>query len=150
MTMRVRQAEIADLPWLLEQLRMFSDFFGSRRPLFPSDEGDARRALRGLIETQPFFVADDGERLHGFIAAVLTPHPFNASIRTLHELFWWVAPEHRGSRAGALLFQALLELGRREADWIVVSLEARSPINPATLEKRGFIPYERSWLLEVN
>lgn len=142
------------MPWILEQLRAFDRFFGARRSLFP-DEDYATTQLRQLIASGPFFVADEqlpkGEPIAciGFIAGFVAPHFMNPSLHVLNELFWWVDASFRGSSAGARLLDAFLAYGREHADWIVFTLEAKSPVNPATLERKGFHLHERSYLLEV-
>jgi hypothetical protein len=102
MSIAVRTAVAADVAWLLQQLAHFDAFFGSSRSLFP-DEAYAVETLTKLIATEPFFIAADARGPVGFIAGLLTPHLLNPSIRVLSELFWWVVPEARGSRAGFLL-----------------------------------------------
>jgi hypothetical protein len=145
----VRKAEQEDTPWLLDQLQQFDKFFGSRRSLFPDLEY-AQATLAGLIAEHPFFVAVDARGPVGFIAGVLMPHFLNPSIKLLSELFWWVAEEARGSRAGALLLAAFTQHGRQYADQIVMTLEVDSPIDPASLINRGFRLKEVNYLLEVT
>jgi GNAT superfamily N-acetyltransferase len=163
MTIRVRHARKDDIPWLLEQLREFDQFFGAGRSLFPSDPLRAQHFLEALIFQHPFHIAEYVRRVGppdafhpgtavepvGFIAGALGPHPYNPAIRQLTEMFWWVAPAYRGSRAGSLLLDAFLDEGKQRADWIVMTLEADSPVHDRILEKRGFKPKERSFLLEV-
>lgn len=149
MTIRVRHARNDDIPWLLEQLRAFDQFFGAGRSLFPSDPLRAQHIVESLIFQHPFHVALEGEDRVGFIAGILAPHPYNGAIRQLTEAFWWVAPEYRGTRAGSLLLDAFIEEGKQRADWIVMTLEHDSPVHDRVLEKRGFKPKERSFLLEV-
>lgn len=154
MSITVRPAESSDIPWLIEQLRQFAQFFGTKKSLF-GNTSHAEATLQRLIESQPFFVADRGdagentERL-GFIAGSLFPHPWNPDIRMLTETFWWVAPAARGTKAGLFLLDRFLDVGHEHADWIHFTLEAQSPVNPRTLERRGFALHERAYLLEVS
>lgn len=147
----VRWASRDDVPWLLDELRAFDRFFGAKRALFP-DEGYARERLGEMLDRLdvfPFYVAIRETVRLGFIAGVCQPHFFNPGVRVLSELFWWVAPEHRATTTGARLLNAYLDWGRAYADWIVFTLETQSPVNPASLERRGFRLHERSYLLEV-
>ena len=147
---RISPAQADDVTWLLAQLRDFDRFFGALHPLFPPDQQHAEVLLTTLIAEHPFLMAwEDGDTRVGFIAGSLAPHPYNPNLMLLSEMFWWVAPEHRGSRAGLLLLDAFIRVGRQTANWIVFTLEAKSPINPATLERRGFTLFERNYLLEV-
>jgi hypothetical protein len=154
---KIRCANFCDLDWMLLQLRAFDKFFGSKRSLFPDDEL-ALGFIANLVMTQVVYVAEkqsSGDahgtdaRLVGFIAGLLGPHPFNPEIMVLTELFWWVTLEDRGSSAGARLLEEFLIFGHRNADWIVMGLQPNSPVNSATLERRGFLPHDRSFLLEV-
>lgn len=151
----IRRAERLDLKWLLGQLRDFDVFFGAGRSLMPRDESHATALLQELIAQHVFYVAIDGGQNDvagfgvGFIAGHLAPHAFNPDIRTLTELFWWVEPASRHSRAGSLLLDAYVADGKRRADWVLMTLEHDSPVNDRVLLKRGFRPKERSYLLEV-
>lgn len=148
----VRLAALEDVPWLDEQLAAFAEAYGTRQSLYPGPR-EAHDFLARLVANHPVFIASRRhgtleERL-GLIAGTLSPHPMNAKITVLAELFWWVAPEHRGCSAGARLLEAFMELGRREADWIVMTLESDSTVSPESLERRGFRLHEQSFLLET-
>jgi hypothetical protein len=144
----VRPAEGEDIPWLLEQLQSFDAFVIAGCPMFP-DIDTAREKVDELITTQPFFVAECNGELQGFICGILNRHFFNPEIIVLTELLWWVPEEHRGGRAGAALFSAFMDVGKREANWIIMTLESNSPVKAETLTKRGFRLQEMSFLCEV-
>lgn len=150
MNTTVRPATVQDIPWLLDELRKFSAFFGTRKPLFPEDEDKALAVVSGLIGSQVFFVSETEGQRSGFIAGILAPHGFNDEIIQLTEVFWWVSPEYRHTRAAAALYSEFMRVGKEQADWIVMTLEMSSPVNPALFEKRGFRLHERSYLLEVG
>lgn len=150
-----RAATVDDVPWILGELKKFATFLGTERSLFPNEDY-AIAKLQELIETQVFCIAEstienahDGTRV-GFIGGLCSPNFFNPEIMVLTELFWWVTPEWRGTRAGALLFADFLNSGRTRANVIVVSLEEQSPLHEETLTKRGFRRFERSYILEVK
>lgn len=145
----VRRAVAADVPWLLDQLRDFDAFYGSSRSLYP-DLDVAEQIVAGLVDTQPFFIAENADGPIGFVAGFLAPHNLNPEIRVLCEQFWWVDPAYRGSRAGLALLNELIAFGRVHADWIIMTLEHESPVNPQTLTRRGFRPKETSYLLEIG
>lgn len=146
----IRTANLLDVPWLLEQLRAFDKFFGARKSLIPENEETATKILEGLIITQPFFIASDIHGRMGFIAGALSAHPYNPELIVLSELFWWVDPKFRGTTVGARLFNHFRRYGEDNADWVIMTLEAESPIHESTLTRQGFKPYERSYLLEVT
>jgi ribosomal protein S18 acetylase RimI-like enzyme len=146
----IRSANLLDVPWLLDQLREFDQFFGAKKKLFPRDTETATTVLEGLITNQPFFIAADTNGRQGFIAGALTQHPYNPELLVLWEMFWWVAPEYRGSTVGARLLHHFMEYGKaNEADWIRMTLETGSPVNPKSLERLGFSEFERGYLWEA-
>jgi GNAT superfamily N-acetyltransferase len=146
----IRPADRDDVPWLLTQLQQFSAFYGTAIPLFPDDPAAAASILEAQLSgVNPFLVAVVRGDRAGFISGALVTHPYNAQLRVLQELFWWVDPPFRGTSVGARLFNEFVEFGRRHADWILMTLEAKSPIDPRSLERRGFQLHERSYLLEV-
>lgn len=146
---QVRPATPADAPWILEQLLAFDKFFGSSRSLFPSIEA-AEGRLAFLMDGHVVLVADNGAELQGFIGGLLGPSFFNDEVVQLTELFWWVAEEHRGSRAALMLLNAFVAVGNTRAHQVIMTLEDKSPVNPVTLERRGFRPKETNYLLEVG
>lgn len=158
MTIRVRAAGENDLDWLMTQLHEFNAFAAHKRSLI-EDDGYAMMALRQLVNEHVCFIAEDMQHATnplyehrarlGFIAGYKTPHLFNPKIRVLTESFWWVAEEHRGSGAALALLNEFEAYGRRYCDWAIMTLEHHSPVNPRHLTRRGFLPREQSFLLEV-
>lgn len=148
MSVTIRPATAADVPWLLAELQSFDRFFGARHSLMP-DSAHATETLGALIQHHVVLLADAPRGPVGFIAGVLAPHFFNPAITHLSELFWWVIPSARGSSAGARLLHAFEAIGRREAQWITMTLESDSPVDPASLLRRGYRLKETNWLMEV-
>jgi hypothetical protein len=101
-------------------------------------DAHAEAVLGQLIDTQYVAVADADGSPVGFIAGAVVPHPFNPDIRIATELFWWVVPPARGSRAGLALLDAYDTWATDAADLKAMTLEAHSPVNPRTLLKRGY------------
>jgi len=154
--MRIRDAEEADIPWLLRELKAFSDFNDTRAKLFdPVDSKTSAAFLRNLIENHVLLVAvtHHGESA-GFIGGLVTTHLFNPKINVLFELFWWVSHGYRASRAGALLLHAFMERARemketRNIHWVTMALETKSPVNADALLKRGFRHLETNYIMEI-
>jgi N-acetylglutamate synthase-like GNAT family acetyltransferase len=143
----IRKAELSDVGWLLEQLKDFDEFFGTTQSLFP-DTDKAKSTIEGLTQTQPFFIAENGER-QGFIVGVVGRHPYKSDILVMDERFWWVAPKYRGTSVGARLLHRYIEHGREiGVHWNTMVLEDNSPINPESLKRLGYRPKETTWLLE--
>jgi GNAT superfamily N-acetyltransferase len=149
--MVVRDGNSEDVPWLLEQLREFAAFFGSKHSLF--DEEYAREYLPQFIDSSLFLVAESDEgRRSGFLGAYITRHPYNPRIDPiLSEAFFWVERSHRGGRAAVMLLDAYIEYGKAiGCKWIGFTLETRSPMHEEHLIKRGFHKQESSYLMELD
>lgn len=145
----IRRAVVDDLDFILVELREFSTFFDSKHKLFSDDIEYNKKVLTIFIEKHLFFVAEiDGVKA-GFIVGSLHQHVYNPTLMCLTENFWWVKPEFRGSRAGALLFKEFVRFGEECCDWIVMTLESNSPVKPETLTKRGFKHKESAFIKEI-
>ena len=95
-----------------------------------------------------------GGGLIGFIGGVTTRHIMNPEIKILNESFFWILESCRGTKTGGgaaiLLLNAFVNIGKRECDWILFGLPIdKSGLRGRTLEKRGFVKKENSYLLEV-
>lgn len=149
--MRVRRATPDDLPWLLAEARAFAASYDVRaRGLYPGD-AHATRVLLGLLQGQYLAIAEwaHGERL-GFLAGVAAPHWLNPDITLAQEILWWVTPTARGTGAGRLLLDDFLAWGRTVGQQITVTVELHEPQVGDVLRRRGFLPRESAWLLEVD
>lgn len=144
-----RQAEISDLDFVLVELKKFSDFFKSKHPLFGDDEQYNRQLISNLIEKHLFIIAFHEEHGPvGFICGLVMPHLFNPKIKCLSEVFWWVRPEYRMSRAGYLLLKEFVKYGKENCDWVTMTIEDQSPVNPDSLIRLGFKNKEKSFIME--
>jgi hypothetical protein len=147
---KVRPATHEDFDWLLVQLRAFNTFFNSRHQLY-GEEQYIVSAFTTLMKDHLVLIAESDEHGQmGFIAGLVSPHFFNPNIKSLNELFWWVDEKHRHSRAGLMLLNAYTEWGRKNAQWITMTLEHDSPVADRTLLKRGYLLKERNFLLECE
>lgn len=97
-------------------------------------------APRGVV-----LVAERDGHVIGMAAAFANPHWFNAKHLAGQELFWWVEPEHRGSRAGALLM-AGLENWAAGVGCKTFSMASTANLKPASLSRlyarRGYVPQD--------
>jgi len=94
-------------------------------------------ANRGM-ESGTAFVVYLNDKPVGAIGALIVPNLFNPLITTLAEVFWYILPEARNTRAGFLLLKRLEERAKEVADELTLSLLAAGDVNIDTLEKRGF------------
>lgn len=146
----VRVATPTDAGWILAELAAFADFYGTKRSRFPNSLSHANTQLLSIINDHLCLVAEDvtGYKL-GVIAGLCHADYFNPDIRCVTEVFWWVAEDSRGGRAGLELLAAFTERAESVADEIRFSLiEGRSPVNERCLTKRGFHLHERCYLRE--
>lgn len=144
----VRPALASDAAWCVDQLKDFADFYNSQHSLF-GDREYAISSFQNKIEKHLVYVAERDGDLVGFISGYITPHIYNPQITVLTESFWWVVPEHRGSRAGYLLFKNFVEFGKENCDWVITTLESHSPVRDDFLLRHGFKLKEKSYIMEV-
>lgn len=78
----------------------------------------------------------------GAIGGLVIPNLFNPEFINLAEIFWYVLPEYRNSRIGAMLLFEFDQLGQKIADETTLSLLKTSPLAIRSLEKRGFMASE--------
>lgn len=153
MNIHIRAPDRHDVPWLAEQMRAFDNFFNGQHSLLPSEPGGLEARLLGFIDnpdTYPWWIAERRSRGPvGFIGGIMHPHFFNPSLRVLTEMFWWVEPNERNTRAGYRLLQIFTLFGRANADMTVMTLEAESPVHFRTLEHFGYRVKETNFMLEV-
>lgn len=148
--MHVKRATLIDFDWLWEQCEAFSKTYESKLSLTSNVEY-AKDFLKNLICNHLVLVTftDSLERT-GFIAGLVQPHHFNPDIRMLSELLWWVPPEHRGGKSGALLLDSFIDYGKDRCHWITFTVERTTPISDKPLLKRGFKHTETAYLMECN
>lgn len=147
--MIIRDAEIDDLDWIIEELREFSKLFNTRIPIM-GNEDYVRSYVLGLMTNELLLLAEDQGRRLGFIAGVLSRHQFNPEITVLHALAWWVIPSARGGVAAGRLLGGLRSYGEEHADWINVGIREGSCIGSRSLEGLGFFPIETQYIMEVT
>jgi hypothetical protein len=106
--------------------------------------------LSSLIAGRGFILIDEDCR--GFIAAMTINNVWCPSICELHELAWWVNPNHREGTVGGRLWksfdaiaQEFLDCGR--AQIICTSLIANSPT--INYEKRGYKLMQKTYFKEL-
>lgn len=145
----VRSARAADLPWLVPQLLSFLASIGL--PLKPT-ERHVSEGVGRLMDSGVVLVAEsDGGELLGTIGGTIGFHVFDPEKLVLAELWWWVAPEHRGSSAGLRLLQAFRERGLEDVDLVTMStLETTHPGVGEHLEHMGFVRREQAYVMDVE
>ncbi len=138
---------MSDIDWILVELKQFAEFYASHYSLFSDDDGFNRNTIQLLIENHYFMVSENDGVPSGFIAALLSHHLFNPKIKTCTELFWWVKPQFRGTKAGGALFAHFNKFGEG-FDWVIMTLENDSPVSNESILKRGYKFKEQSFIKE--
>lgn len=149
--MKVRLATTKDIPWIIPQLKEFAPLYNTKKSLYGTDKYSIAY-LNVLINEHVAIIAekDDGTCV-GFIMGRYGKHPFNQKIKILAEVFWYVLPKHRSSRAALMLLNAYVKIGKQIADFIYFSLQdERTNIKSKSLLKRGFKMQEKIFLMEAN
>lgn len=134
----IRQAELPDIPALLEMGAAFADK-ASLVEHVGYDPADMADTFAAMIDGgAPLFI---GER--GAIGGISTPHPFNKSHIMAQELFWW-----SDGREGLALLGAFENWCEENCHSLrMITLEAVNPERMGRLyEKRGYVPLEHGYI----
>lgn len=74
----------------------------------------------------------------GALGALLVPNTFNPEIITIAEVIWYVLPEYRQTRAGAMLLKEYVKISESLADECTLSTLPSSDVGNNSLGKKGF------------
>ena len=146
--MEIRSAALLDLDWICVELRKFDEYYGSEIALYGEDEY-VRSALTGMIDKHILLVAEEKGKLVGFIGGLCGTHFYNPKIKTLAQIFWWVIPSKRRSRAAVMLLDEFVEYGARFFDHVTLKLSVKADFGGHSLGKRGFKLVDRTYLMEM-
>lgn len=134
----VSELTLDDIEWFVEVAAVNMLTHEVQRPELINVDNLYKLASMGL-QSGTAFIAKKGDVPVGALGSLILPNLFNPDLTTMAEIFWYVLPEYRNTRAGALLFNAFdkkaEELGADEA---TLSLLGSSIINVNTLAKRQF------------
>lgn len=138
MSFKVENINMQNLEWFVGTagVRMLTEEL--KRPDLLDYEQLYLIANRMMLEGTGFIVKRDGECV-GALGSILVPNIFNPKYRTLGEIFWYVLPEHRNTRAGILALIAFDNKAKEIADEATLSLLSSSKVNESTLAKRGYL-----------
>jgi|SRR6185369_325976 len=121
-------AEIAAVRMLKEELK---------KPEYVNIENIYALASLGAMYGTAF-VAKKGDIPVGALGAIKVPNVYNPNLEMLAEMFWYVLPEYRKSKAGLLLLNAYSDKAEELGVEATMSLLPSSNIQDKTLAKRGF------------
>lgn len=135
----IRPAVETDMP---DALEMAARFYATTSYTSIADYSYASAAKLGrmLLDEGVLLVAARDEKLVGVIGMIVAPFPFNESVKTAHEVLWWVDPEERDTGAGVALLRAMVPAcqGRGAKAIQMLHLSNSPPQAGALYERMGF------------
>lgn len=141
----VRLIQEEDFPWCAEvaSVRMLTEEV--KRPEYINIPTLYLIVNKMFLDKSALVATCNGERV-GAIGGLLHPNLLNPKLTTMSELMWFVLPEYRQTRVGAMLLNAYDKMvAESPAQDGTLSLLPSSPINFKSLEKKGYIPAEQSF-----
>lgn len=138
MSITVQPLGLDDIEWFVEvaAVRMLQEEL--KRPELVNLDQLYTLAGKGMQDGTAW-VAKGFNGNVGALGSILTPNPFNPVFTTLAEIFWWVDPSYRESRAGYLLFKEFDARASVIANEATMSLLPSSVVSIKSLEKRKFM-----------
>lgn len=141
----IRMATRFDIAPITDMMRAFraespvADIYGE-------DEEHFVQLLNNMIAGQgAVFYAPD----KGFLLSMILPSIWSPNVRALHELAWYVLPEHRGGTTGYRLFKAYIQHGQQlkaqgRVKYFTVSKMVTSP--DLKYGQFGFRKVDENWI----
>ena len=144
----IREANKHDMPQLLQMMRDYSTQtpVPALQAAAAHDEAHVANLMTQMMAGRGFVLIDNESR--GFIAALITTNVWCPEVYELHELAWWVKPEHRNGTVGGRLWKEfnrlatdLIDDGR--IDVAVTAVMANNSWIDYT--KRGYSPMQATF-----
>ena len=144
----IREANKHDMPELLQMMRDYSTQtpVPALQAAAAHDEAHVSNLMMQMMAGRGFVLIDNESR--GFIAALITTNVWCPEVYELHELAWWVKPEHRNGTVGGRLWKEfdrlatdLIDDGR--IDVAVTAVMANNTWIDYT--KRGYFPMQATF-----
>jgi hypothetical protein len=137
----IRLATRYDIPRLLEIVEAYA-YENPIKILGKTEHHNPKHVeqlLFSIILGRGFILIDNYMR--GALIAVKQNNIWSPGVRELHELLWWVEPEHRNGTVGGRLWKEFDKIGsemlvRGDIDFVITSVSASGPLIDYT--KRGY------------
>lgn len=114
------------------------------------DHDSIMRTLEHMVASDDgiLLVAETDGKIIGMAGGLVFPLYFNHAHKSGQELFWWIAPEHRGGVGARMLDRLEQEARDRGAkSWAMIALAKVRPESVGKLyERRGYRASERSYI----
>lgn len=139
----IRAATRYDIPRLLEIVEAYA-FENPIKTLGKQSNHDPKyveELLLGIMVGRGFILIDSYMR--GALIAIKQRNVWSPTVRELHELLWWVEPEHRNGTVGGRLWKSFNDIASEmlkagNVDFVVTSSSTSGP--HIGYEKRGYKP----------
>ena len=96
------------------------------------------------------YIAELNDEIIGIAGGAVSEHHWS-NIKWGSEDFWFVKKEHRGSKAGLLLFNKLMDwFKNNQAERIQMTHYTWNPKIKGFYEKKGFKPFEMCYVYKVG
>lgn len=149
----VRRAAVGDIPQMVMLGKRFIDESGYRKLGINGNPNKLHDSLLKAVgdESCGVFVADRAGVLIGVAQAVKYTNYFSDAPMGI-ELFWWVAPEHRGGSAAIRLMDAMERWADDEhcVAFAMVDITHINSAAPRIYERRGYELCERTWIKRLT
>ena len=147
----IRLATRYDIPRLLEIVEAYAyenpiETLGKTKHHNPKD---VEQLLFSIILGRGFILIDN--HMRGALIAVKQNNIWSPDVKELHELLWWVEPEHRNGSVGGRLWKEFDRIGSEmlacgDVDFVITSVSAKGPLIDYT--KRGYKAVGASFVKE--
>jgi hypothetical protein len=147
----IRLATRYDIPRLLEIVEAYAyenpiETLGKTEHHNPKH---VEQLLFSIILGKGFILIDN--HMRGALIAIKQNNIWSPDVKELHELLWWVDPEHRNGSVGGRLWKEFDKIGtemleRNDVDYVITSVSAKGPLIDYT--KRGYKAVGASFVKE--
>jgi hypothetical protein len=147
----IRLATRYDIPRLLEIVEAYA-YENPIKTLGKTEHHNPKHVeqlLFSIILGKGFILIDNNMR--GALIAIKQNNIWSPNVKELHELLWWVEPEHRKGSVGGRLWKEFDKIGtemleRNDVDYVITSVSAKGPLIDYT--KRNYKAVGASFVKE--
>lgn len=143
--MHIRRADVSDAADILAMGQRF--YHTTHYADFAEYDEFTVASLIDLMLAGVLLVAEHEEAVIGMVGLIVSAFPFNASLKSAHEIMWWVDEGAQGLGVGKALLEAV-EPACREAGCAMIQmthLTSSPPQAAALYERMGFALCESSY-----
>lgn len=126
-----------DMEWFVETAATRMLIEELKKPELVNTENLYVLATMGALSGTAWVAKKEGIPV-GALGALVIPNVYNPEIQNLAEMFWFVLPEYRKTRAGVMLFNTYSDKAEELQLEATMSLLPSSNVNFKAMNKRGF------------